>query len=178
MHLRTTRLRLVPATAALVGAEIGDPAAFAQALDAAVPANWPPDELADALPFFLQQLTDHPECTGWLAWYGILRGDTSNAPAILIASGGFLGPPVAETVEIGYSVLPQYQRWGYATEMMSALTDWASTQTGVQHLLAETTTDNVASLRVLEKLGFAPVGAGRDAGSIRFERSVGQTATR
>ena len=50
--LHTDRLDLIPATIALSRAEIDDRAGFARLLRAAVPQNWPPESVADALDFF------------------------------------------------------------------------------------------------------------------------------
>ena len=44
------------------------------------------------------------------------------SPPTLVGAGGYFGPPDADgTVEIGYSVLPEWQRHGYATQMTEAL---------------------------------------------------------
>jgi RimJ/RimL family protein N-acetyltransferase len=161
-------MRLVPTTVALARAEIADREAFAQALAAVVPANWPPETLADALPWFLQQLEAAPHCAGWFGWYGIVV-EAARGPAELVASGGFKGPPRDGTAEVGYSVLPQHQGHGYATEMVGALVGWALAQVGVQRIVAQTQPENVASVRVLSKLGFRAVGPGEESGSLRFE---------
>jgi len=72
------------------------------------------------------------------------------------------GPPDgAGTVEIGYDVLPTYQRRGYATEAMGAIMAWLFAQPRVRRVIADCDVDNVASRRVLERLGLqqhAPTG--------------------
>ncbi len=170
--LTTARMRLVPRTAELTRAEIADRPAFTALLDSTVPANWPPDLLVDALPWFLQQLEAAPDQVGWLDWYGLVRG-IGGQPDVLVASGGFLGPPQDGTVEVGYSVLPQFQRQGLATEMVAGLVDWALVQAGVQQVVAEAHADNTPSVRLLGRLGFVAIGAGRDPGHLRFGRSRG-----
>jgi RimJ/RimL family protein N-acetyltransferase len=165
--LVTPRLRLLPVTTDLVRAEMRDREAFARLLGAAVPPDWPPEMLADALPWFLAQLTADHANNGWLAWYGIVDGD---APA-LAASGGFMGPPVEGVVAIGYSVLPAYREKGYATEMMTALVDWAFAQPGVTRVAAEALPENLPSVRLLHRLSFVEVGDGAEAGYRRFERT-------
>lgn len=148
-----------------------DPEAFGQALQAHIPVNWPPELLTDALPWFHQQLSTTPQLSGWLCWYGVCE-QGEEAGAILVASGGFLGMSVEGTVEIGYSVLPQFQAKGYATEMVSALVHWVLAQPEVQRVVAEANAENKASLRVLAKVGFVPVGAGREPQHLRFERTA------
>jgi RimJ/RimL family protein N-acetyltransferase len=166
--IETARLRLVPATAALARAELGDRTQFARLLGARVPEGWPPETLADALPLFLQWLEEAPEHAGWLAWYALAE-DGGTTGWVLVASGGFKGPPLDNTVEIGYSVLPQYQGGGYATEMVRGLVVWAMAQTGVARVSAETEWANPASVRVLLRAGFVACGAVAEPGGARFQ---------
>jgi RimJ/RimL family protein N-acetyltransferase len=168
MFVHTPRLILVAATPELARAEVDDRARFAELLDAEVPASWPPETLADALPFFLGLLEANPEWAGWLGWYAIGR-EAAGKPRRLVGSVGFKGPPTdTGDVEIGYSVLPQCQGRGYASEMVRGLCGWAFGHRSVRRVLAETTADNVASLRVLRKLDFAETGPGSEAGSVQF----------
>jgi ribosomal-protein-alanine N-acetyltransferase len=164
--IATARLILVPASVALARAERADRAELGRLLGAAVPDNWPPETLADALPVFLSALEAAPEQNGWFGWYTLLRQPD---PPTLVGSGGFVGPPEAGTVQIGYSVLPQFCGQGIATEIVVGLTRWALSQAGVSRVLAETEWTNPTSVRVLEKSGFVAVGAPHEAGGRRFE---------
>lgn len=168
--LRTPRLRLVPSTAALTRLEIDDPSGLGRVLGASIPAEWPPEQLAEALPWFCQCLTDAPALCGWLGWYGIWDAPGGTAPPVLVGSGGFLGPPDDGRVEVGYSVLSVFQDQGFATEIVETLAGWALTQPAVVCVLAETGADNPASLRVLAKAGFLATGPGRTPGMLGFER--------
>ena len=163
----TTRMRLVPATVALARAEVTDRAEFARLLSATVPEAWPPEILADALPLFLEWIEAAPDQVGWYVWYAVMRMPREET-GILAASGGFKGPPRDGTVEIGYSVLPQYQGHGYATEMVRALIDWAFAQPGVLGIVAETTEDNTPSVQLLNRLGFVRTEPAAEPGHIRF----------
>jgi RimJ/RimL family protein N-acetyltransferase len=163
--LQTARMRLVPFRADLVRAEMEDRPAFAQMLGATVPVAWPPEMLADALPWFLKQLEAAPEHTGWFGWYGLWCHETG---AELVAGAGFKGPPSQGTVEIGYSVLPGFQGRGFATEMVGTLVRWAFAQPGVQRIIAETMPDNTPSLRLLGKLGFTAGGPAVEPGHLRL----------
>lgn len=164
----TDRLTLVPATVALARAELDDRGEFARLLGAVVPDNWPPESAADALPLFLSWLEAAPDRVGWFGWYALARGGAADPP-VLVGGGGFLGPPQDGAVQIGYSLLPEFQRWGYATKMVAALVRWAFGQPGVDIIAAETEWANPASVRVLEKVGFQPAGTAAEAGGARFE---------
>ena len=168
MVIETTRLTLVPVTVALARSEIADRGEFARLLGASVPDNWPPETLADALPVFLGWLEAAPERVGWFGWYALAAGEGSAGP-VLMASGGFKGPPQDGTAEIGYSVLPQFQGRGYATELVGGLVRWALQQPGVTRVVAETEWANPASVRVLTKAGFAASGSATEPGGTRFE---------
>jgi RimJ/RimL family protein N-acetyltransferase len=138
--IETARLNLIPATVALARAEIGDRGEFARLLGASVPDNWPPEVLVDALPLFLGWLEAAPDRIGWFGWFGwyaLAAADGAAAP-VLVASGGFKGPPQDGTAEIGYSVLPQFQGRGYATELVGGLVRWALGQPGVARVMAGT----------------------------------------
>jgi len=166
MQEGSRRLRLVSATEESVRAEIEDAAALGRLLDAEIPVDWPPESVRDALPLFLARHRSHPEWTGWLGWYAIrldLHAD------VLCGSVGFKGPPDADgMVEIGYSVLPAHQGAGVATEMVETLVRWACRDGGVLCVEAETTTDNPASVRVLERTGFVAARTDTARGALRF----------
>lgn len=63
--------------------------------------------------------------------------------------------PSAYTTEFGlyYAVSPAFQRRGYATEAARALLEYAFRHLRLKHVVAMTTIGNVASVRVMEKLG-------------------------
>ena len=167
----TARLKLVPATLEVARAELRDPTAFARLLGANVPGNWPPESAADALPLFLEWLEATPDEVGWFGWYALARLD-GVGELTLVGGGGFLGPPTERGVQIGYSVLPQFQRLGYATEMVKSLTGWAFAGGRVATILAETEHENPASSRVLAKAGFKCVGPSDSPGGARFELAL------
>jgi RimJ/RimL family protein N-acetyltransferase len=168
IRVTTDRLIVTPGTEALVEAELADPGRFASLLGARVPPSWPPETLQDALPMFLAKCRARGDCGPWtLPWYALLKGADG---ATLCGSIGFKGPPAASGVEIGYSVLPEFQARGVATEMVIGISRWAFAEAGVATVEAEVFPENVASARVLEKAGFEPCGLGVDPGTKRYRR--------
>lgn len=112
------RLRLVPATVALLDAELEYYELLGRALGAVIPSDWPPEHHdRETLEFWRERLLT-PGAGGWWLHYAVL---TAPEPAILIGSVGYKGPPVDGVVEIGYSVVPSWQRRGLATEACRAL---------------------------------------------------------
>lgn len=168
--LHSARLTLHATTLAHLAAERAGPAALESALGAVVPASWPPGEYdADALAFFEQALGDGgPAVVGWYGWYAVRRA-TAETPATLVGAGGFFGPPDADgVVEIGYSICSEWQRQGFATELVATLVAWARSQPAVRGMRAHTTPDNAASIAVLERTGFVADGAGAMPEQLRF----------
>lgn len=90
-------------------------------------------------------------------WYAVW--DISLRNGERIGDLCFKGLSAEGIAEIGYGLLPEYWGKGYATEAVGAAVEWASGQPGVKRIEAETEPDNVASQRVLEKVGFRPNGA-------------------
>jgi RimJ/RimL family protein N-acetyltransferase len=140
-------------------------------LGARVPPSWPPGEHdRNALEFFQGRLESDPSGShGWLSWYVMTLAESGTQPS-LVAGAGYLGPPDDGTVEIGYSVAPESRGLGYATEIVGALVRHAFDTGAVRRVVAETAGSNGASQRVLERNGFVPIEAGRDAGSLRYEK--------
>ena len=58
------------------------------------------------------------------------------------------------SASLGFSLLPEVWGRGYATEAVGAVLDWAFATFDLNRVQAEADTRNVASRRVLEKLGF------------------------
>jgi RimJ/RimL family protein N-acetyltransferase len=152
----TERLELIPATLEHINAELNDLNLFATLLNAEVSPEWPPGEYdKNAQEYFRDLLIKGGEnLAGWLGWYAIKPPEEKQS-AVLIGAGGYFGPP-SDTgeIEIGYSVVPSYQKKGYATEIVKALVDIANTDSRVKRILARTTDSNNASCTVLEKNGF------------------------
>ena len=152
--------------------ELEVPGELAALLRAVVSPSWPPGEYDhEAMAFFRARLEAGGEDTaGWYGWYAICEGDGESART-LVGAGGYMGPPDAEgTVEIGYSVLPEFRGRGYASQMVAALVARAFGDGRVRRVVAHTTEANTASVAVLVRCGFERSGAGREAGTVRFVR--------
>ena len=171
LNFRTARLILVATTVEFLQIEINTPERLGEALGVEVPSGWPPGLYdRDAMQFFLDQsINGGKECIGWYGWYAI-RPATDSEAALLVASAGYCGPPSADgTVEIGYSVVAEERRKGYATEIVNALLSRLFGAPNVKRIVAEVSESNNASIAVLLRCGFVRVGPGRDEGHFRYE---------
>lgn len=160
----TDRLVLVPATVALARADLEDRDRFRVLLEAEVPGDWPPplnDEASQR--WTLEYLERHRDGVGWSLWYFLLRAADGHRRAL--GQGGFKGmPDLGGVVEIGYSVMEDDQRRGYAPEAVRALLAWAFSHPEVSAVIAHTLPELVPSIRVLEKCGFAFDGESTEDG--------------
>jgi RimJ/RimL family protein N-acetyltransferase len=108
------------------------------------PANgWPHEETLDALGAAVTTGADD----SWLI--------RLTATGEVIGDCGAKGPPdSAGTMEIGYALARPWRGRGYGREAVGALMAWAFAQPGCRRLTAEVHQDNLASRRLLERLGF------------------------
>ena len=163
--LRTARLELISTTLEIVTADLHQRELLPALLNARIGAGWPPPLIdVRVMERLKQSLTDQPEHEGWSAWYWVLR-----TARTLIGMSGFKSRPVGGAVEIGYSILPEFQNRGLATEALEAMVNWAFSH-GANCVFGETLPELVASQRVLLKNGFTRVPTSSEPGVIRFER--------
>jgi RimJ/RimL family protein N-acetyltransferase len=77
----------------------------------------------------------------------------------VIGDAGFLGPPDGTgAVHLAVAITEGARRQGYATEAVRALIAWAREQDGLTCVLADTTRSNIASQRLLERVGLHRIG--------------------
>ncbi|MBV9867712.1 MAG: GNAT family N-acetyltransferase [Abitibacteriaceae bacterium] len=166
----TERLELIAGTLELANAEASNLSELGKLLRAYIPETWPPGfNDADTVAFCVKQLSRGEDQVGWWHWYVILPNHPELG-RVLIGLGGFKGQPMPEgDVEVGYAILEDFQRCGYGTEAVQGLIDCAFSHDEVRYVMAETLPELKASQGLLHKLGFHYVGAGSEAGSIRFE---------
>lgn len=69
-----------------------------------------------------------------------------------LAEPDFL-PPLRPSVEIGWRLARDYWGQGFGTEAAAAVVDWAFTFADLERVIAVVQLDNLASHRVVEKLG-------------------------
>jgi [ribosomal protein S5]-alanine N-acetyltransferase len=169
----TPRLELVPATLEILWGEQEKSPAFGEFLDARIPQSWPPALFdPETLEEFIRMKSSGTD-PNFMSWYWILnKSDTEER--ILIGSGGICSSPQSDdTVVIGYSVLPEFQNLGYATEAVDHLIPVIFRIPGIENIVATTHPDLMPSVRVLTKTGFvfsgmSAGGSGMEEGTARY----------
>ncbi|MGS2648599.1 GNAT family N-acetyltransferase [Streptosporangium sp. G12] len=86
---------------------------------------------------------------------------TRTADGKAVGGIGFKGQPDDGCVEVGYGLAPSARGNGYAAEALLALLNVAA-EHGLSRVVADTTGDNVASQRTLERAGFRRTGINGD----------------
>lgn len=83
-----------------------------------------------------------------------------------------LGPALEGDPEAGWGIARSLQGRGYATEAAAAALAWIEAHFGVRRTICLIHAENIASIRVAEKLGYTPFGecAYRGYSAITFER--------
>jgi RimJ/RimL family protein N-acetyltransferase len=157
--VRTDRLRLTVLDLSAIESLLSG---NSRALEASTGARFrwpaPPPYMADALPDVRARLTVRPEEAPWWTWL-IVREDTGEA----VGSVALGGPPDASgAVLVGYTVYPEHEGHGFATEAVRGMIGWAFRQPGVREVRALAPVWNTPALRVAENVGMRPVGSDED----------------
>lgn len=165
----TERLEIIPATRDMIRAALLSSDALSSSLGAAVPPTWPPTYLdSAALQYCLDRFPEEPEQADWWFYFVVLSRSASGRT--LIGSVGYKGPPSADgTIEVGYGIVSDHHRRGYATETVRGLLARAFSAPTVRRVIAETLPELEGSIGVLRKCGFTLVDGGSEPGVIRFE---------
>lgn len=159
-----TNISLIPATLALLDAEDGSVSDLCAKIGAQEPPSWPPEHHGPETREWLRgSLRQHPEETAFVSYYILADG-------CLAGICGFKGPPNADQVEIGYSVVPELHRRGIASAAVLALLDIARRDARVARVRGETLPSLVGSIAVLLRTGFQLVGQ-------RTEPEIGEVVT-
>ena len=115
--------------------------------------------LADARRY----ITDGPLKSYEINGYGLYKVELKSEGAA-IGMCGLVNRDTLPDADIGFAFLQSYWNQGYAYESAAAVMTYAREQLGMARILAITTPDNVASGKLLNKIG------------LRFDRLIKMTA--
>jgi len=122
----------------------------------------------------LGQLTADPAGAPWITPVVVTDPD-----GVVVGRAGFHGPPdEAGMVEIGYEVLPEHRRRGYARATLAGLLRRAADDPRVRTVRASIRPDNAASLATIAGFGFTEIGAQwdeEDGWELQFEAPAART---
>jgi RimJ/RimL family protein N-acetyltransferase len=157
--LDTLRLRLRPLTTSEARALLArEPLA-----DLQFAPGYPLPDTADGLGFLLNHLVED------FGFYLVVRIED----ALVVGEIGFVGPPTHGAVTIGYGIVPEERRQGYASEAIRGLSEWALRQPGVEEVRAQTLPGNEPSARALLRAGFVEAEPGENMRRFALRASRG-----
>ena len=97
-------------------------------------------------------------------WNQAIAGDTPRDNYIwgfvlketgeLFGSGGLIWEEGCQLYQVGYSIMKSHWNNGYTTEAMRAILDFAAANLGIKRVAGGHAKENLASAKVIEKLGF------------------------
>jgi RimJ/RimL family protein N-acetyltransferase len=153
MRAMTVRLHLLDEAVLqrLIGQDLDGARAAA---GVALPAEF----LADTWLWTLRlgQMIGEPDCAPWLV-RGVVVVDGPEAGTV-VGHAGFHGPPDPRgLVEVGYRIVPDHRRRGYARAALGQLLAYARTH-GARTARASISPDNAASLALAGSYGFVRTG--------------------
>ncbi|MFM6953571.1 MAG: GNAT family N-acetyltransferase [Sphingobacteriaceae bacterium] len=94
-----------------------------------------------------------------LGYWTVSRKEDLSKP---IGSCGLMKRDTLQDIDIGYALIPEFEGLGYATEAAQAVLSFAFETKKVPRVVAISTTDNVRSAKVLQKIGM------KIEGTVRF----------
>lgn len=103
----------------------------------------------DAENYIKKNMTPQLERLGYSNYTVIRKADN-----VRIGTCGLYDREGLEGIDLGFAFLPEHERKGYAFEASQALVDKATNQFKIANLSAITVPDNIASQKLLKKLGF------------------------
>lgn len=151
-EIKTARLRMIPLSYSQLKMYLRSDFSLEKNLGVKSVSRYIPEDLEEVLeeiilPAVLKTEPNHLFSTLWTL--------IDNQENLLIGDLCFKGKvnKMGE-VEIGYGTHEQFQNRGYMTEAICGMLNWLKNYPMVRVLTAETKTENAASIRTLEKLGF------------------------
>jgi RimJ/RimL family protein N-acetyltransferase len=127
------------------------------------------DRVPQAMGFAIRDIASGAAAVLPTVWLAVRRADGR-----IIGDLGTHGPPDGDgCVEIGYSFAPSVRGQGVGTAAVGALVRRLSLAPEVRQITAVTGVDNVASRRLLERLGFLVTDLLPDSAEVRYTLSAG-----
>jgi RimJ/RimL family protein N-acetyltransferase len=151
IEIRTGRLRLLALTLEQLCICLQAPERLGQELGFPISAGLVTEPVRRALGLKVDRMSqvaleEHPWHTYWLM---VIAAEPTGVGLI-----GFKGEPDQQgEIEIGFGIVPTCRNRGYTTEATQALIAWAFQDPACQAVVADSAGDNLASSRVLTKVG-------------------------
>ena len=115
--------------------------------------SWPDIDVLETLPKIINNLTKVDSPTGYESWM-IIKKDTLE----IIGDLGFKGfNNEEENIDLGYGIIKEERRKGYAEEAVSEIIKWAFSNEIIKEITANCLTENINSINLLNKFNFTQI---------------------
>src|SRR5271163_1458757 len=166
----TPRLELIAITLEMIRAGFARSPDFATLVNAEIPDGWPPEDWDDhAYEYVVDKMTRYPKSHGW-GRYIALKPQPGGRRILIGTCGATLPIELNDDPEIGYGILPAWQRRGYASEAVAALIAWIFSHPHVRSVNAQTFPHMQPSLGVMTRNGLQFVGPGPEEGTVLYRK--------
>lgn len=150
LQITTQRLTLIPYTIQICQNLLSNNFSDLSKMGLQKGKSWPDDDVIETLPKIINNLAQVKQPTGFESWM-IIKNDTLE----VIGDLGFKGfNQTAQNIDIGYGIIKEERRKGFAEEAAAALISWAFTHQMVKEITAKCLLDNHSSINLLKRLNF------------------------
>lgn len=112
--------------------------------------SWPDIDVIETLPKIINNLTKVGSPTGFESWM-IIKKDTLE----IIGDLGFKGFNIEqENIDLGYGIIKEERRKGYAIEAVNEIIKWAFSNNIIKEITANCLIENINSINLLNKFNF------------------------
>ncbi|MBB6372127.1 GNAT family N-acetyltransferase [Chryseobacterium shigense] len=151
--LTTERLILIPFTIKICKNLLNNDFSDLPVLGIKKGKGWPDQDVLETLPKIIDNLSQTGAPTGFESWM-IIKKETSE----IIGDAGFKGLNAEEkNIDIGYGIIKEERRKGYAEEAVTELIRWAFSTEKINEITAKCFLENINSINFLKKLNFTEI---------------------
>ncbi|MBC1755603.1 GNAT family N-acetyltransferase [Listeria seeligeri] len=143
--IETERLILINYTLEMIQATIKGTESLEKASGYHVSKDWPGIDFFFYLPYVLENVKKDDRMIKWTRLV-VLKAENK----IIGEIGGQGIPEETGEIEIGYSIVPDYQNKGYMTEALIGMIGWLQEQPEIHRIFARCYESNEASIQVLK----------------------------
>lgn len=152
-QLTTERLILIPYTLQICNNLLNNNFSDLKIMKLKKGKGWPDKDVIETLPRIINNLLKVESATGFESWM-IIKKETAE----IIGDLGFKGFNfIKNTIDIGYGIIKEERRKGYAEEAISELINWAFSNEIVKEITASCLIENTNSINLLTKFNFIKV---------------------
>lgn len=128
-----------------------------------IPSDWPSIQLKSILPYYIEMLEKAPRTDNLQIWLIIDAYERKLIGSIRLKCF----PNDAKTIDLGYEIIASYRNQGFGYEAVQAVADWLFKSGNAMKITAECEQTNMASIRILEKLGMRRIA--KEAPFLKWE---------